>query len=92
MTTQGEWLTSSEHCFPLTEETYINCCKGCNKPGLGHPQHDPSANECADCALMCCPCAFTIDLLTLPYRAFRRLFRYCFLKELMQGPQETKDN
>ena len=82
MTTQGEWLTSNEHCFPLTRETYIKCGEGCNKPGLGHPQHDPSANECADCALMCCPCAFTIDLLTLPYRAIRRLFMYCLSKTM----------
>ena len=72
MTTQEN---SNEHCFPLTRETYIKCGEGCKKPGLGDPQHDPSANECGDCALLCCPCAFIIDLLTLPYRAVRRLFR-----------------
>ena len=47
MTTQEN---SNEHCFPLTRETYIKCGEGCKKPGLGDPQHDPSANECGDCA------------------------------------------
>ena len=92
MTNQGEWLTSSEHCFPLTRETRIKCLQGCEKPGLGHPDHDPSANECGDCALLCCPCAFTIDILTLPYRVIRRLFRYCFIKRINAASQSVKNN
>ena len=79
MTTQENL---SKHYFPLTNETYSKCGEGCNKPGLGHPDNDPSTNECGDCALLCCPCAFTIDILILPYKALRRLFRSCFRKRI----------
>ena len=61
--------------FPLTNETFIKCGEGCNKPGLSHPAHDPYDNKCSDCALFCCPCAFVTDVFTMPFRPFVCLWR-----------------
>ena len=46
-------------------ETYVNCGEGCRKPGLGSPSHDPYNDRCSDCALICCPCAFGLDIITI---------------------------
>ena len=62
--------TSVFICFPLVKETSDNCAKGCRKPGLGSPRHDPSNDKYSDCALLCSPCALVIDLLSLPFRGF----------------------
>ena len=61
-------------CFlfdcPLTVETHEKCGEGCDKPGLGSPRHDPYDNKCGDCAILLCPCAFIVDIITSPYRLF----------------------
>ena len=57
-------------CFPLVNELWDNCCIGCDKPGIGAADHDPYANSCSDCALICFPCALLADLLTVPCRCY----------------------
>lgn len=47
----------------LTSNACDNCCAGCNKPGIGSSVHNPSDNECSDCALVCLPCTLVFDLL-----------------------------
>ena len=54
--------------FPLTKAAYNNCCIGCDKPGLGASNHDPSQNSIQDCAFCCSPLTFVIDLITYPFR------------------------
>ena len=53
---------------PETTNTHSLCCEGCEKPGLGSPEHNPYDETSSDCALLCCPCAFLKDLFTYPYR------------------------
>ena len=54
--------------FPLTTTAYNNCCIGCDKPGLGASNHDPSQNSIKDCAFCCSPLTAVIDLMTYPFR------------------------
>ncbi len=62
--------------FPLTAKTYNNCCIGCDKPGLGASNHNPSQNRISDCAFWCSPVAFVIDLISSPFRlCYPELFR-----------------
>ena len=61
--------------FPLTHQTFVDCSEGCDKPGVGSPNHDPYDKDCGDLALCCCPCAFTIDFVSLPFRLFSWLWR-----------------
>lgn len=54
--------------FPLTAKAYNNCCIGCDKPGLGASNHDPSQNSILDCAFFCSPVTVVIDLISYPFR------------------------
>ena len=47
-----------------------NCEEGCDKPGIGHPQHDPGKNKCGDCDLCCIPIYIPIDILCFIPRIF----------------------
>ena len=57
-----------QRILPLTRQTFVDCSEGCDKPGVGSPNHDPYDQDCSDLAVCCCPCAFTIDIITLPFR------------------------
>ncbi len=61
----------------LSNSTIDSCCEGCDKPGLGSKDHDPSQNSCSDCALVCYPCAIIADLLCCPYRTYFNLRLKC---------------
>ena len=62
-------ILSALFSFPETNGTFSSCSEGCNKPGLGSPSHNPYDNKLSDCALICCPCTFILDLVTCPYRS-----------------------
>lgn len=47
----------------FTQLAFVNCCIGCEKPGLGSNEHNPGDNDCSDCALVCCPCALALDII-----------------------------
>lgn len=53
------------NCCPYThiEKSIDLCCIGCDKPGVGSVDHDPSNNSCNDCALCCFPCNLLCDIL-----------------------------
>lgn len=53
------------NCCPYThvEKSMDLCCTGCDKPGIGAVDHDPSNNSCNDCALCCCPCFLIMDII-----------------------------
>ena len=74
MSTTEENPTLFQRIFscPNTKKTYEDCCRGCDKPGLGSPSHDPYSNECGDCALVYSPCAFVCDILSCPFRMFSK--------------------
>ena len=55
-------------CFPMTTKSYNNCAKGCDKPGIGHSKNDPNNCNLEDVELLCCPCLFSIDTISLPFR------------------------
>ena len=40
---------------------YVNCCIGCDKPGMRSMEHNPANNSCSDFACFCCPCALIAD-------------------------------
>lgn len=63
--------------FPLVNNTIENCCIGCDKPGPGSMDHDPSQNSCTDWALCCSPCAFVIDVLSFPCRFYNYYCTCC---------------
>ena len=67
--------------FPLVNNTIENCCIGCDKPGIGAADHNPSDNSCNDCALLCCPVAFVIDLITMPCRCYNLFSFKCCCKK-----------
>ena len=75
--------------FPLTNETIVKCGEGCDKPGLGHPDHDPYNNACGDCAMFCCPCAFVTDIFTMPFRPFIWLWRK--IRHSKSSDQDTEE-
>ena len=62
--------------FHNTRDTFTQCGNGSNKPGLGHPEHNPNDNRCSDCALLCCPLAFMVDIICLPYVLWSSLHKY----------------
>jgi hypothetical protein len=75
--------------FPLTNETFIKCGEGCDKPGLAHPDHNPYDNSCGDCAMFCCPCAFVTDVFTLPFRTIMWLWKK--LRHSKSSDQNTEE-
>ncbi len=82
-------MTSTEETirlFNLTRKTITDCGEGCDKPGVGSPNHDPYDNDCKDCAMMCCPFALVIDLIMLPTLPFRCLYKRC-----RQAPNTSVD-
>ena len=65
---QNQEKKSRKCCIcPYThvQKTFDNCCIGCDKPGIGSPEHNPGDNSCSDCSLICCPCALVIDILCI---------------------------
>jgi hypothetical protein len=50
--------------FPYThtEKIFDICCLECDKPGIGSKEYIPN-NTCNDCALLCCPVSFVLDIL-----------------------------
>ncbi len=75
--------------FPLTNDTIDNCCIGCDKPGLTHPEHNPYDNKCSDCAIFCCPCAFVTDVFAFPFRCIGWLWTR--LRHSNSSVQDTED-
>ena len=53
--------------YTNVKKTFDLCMIGCEKPGIGSNEHDPSDNSCGDCALCCCPCALVLDILCIPF-------------------------
>ena len=49
--------------YTHVKQSWDYCCIGCDKPGPGSPEHNPSNNACSDCGLLCTPCALVIDIL-----------------------------
>ena len=49
--------------YTHAQQSMDYCCIGCDKPGIGSNQHDPSDNSCNDMCLCCCPCALILDIL-----------------------------
>ena len=78
--------------FPLTNKLYNICQNECAKPGPGHPNHDPNDASCDDvCAGICCPAAFSLDIVFMPFRMIGRGFLWvgrrcccCFRKKQPQ--------
>ncbi len=54
----------------LTSFTYVNCSTGCDKPGIGSQEHNPSNNEYSDCALVYLPCTLVFDFSMLYANVF----------------------
>lgn len=54
----------------LTRMACSSCIKGCDKPGLGHPNHDPYDNSLSDCAACCIPITIPIDIILYPFYCF----------------------
>jgi hypothetical protein len=49
--------------YTHSEQACDYCCIGCDKPGIGSNQHDPSNNSDKDCALICLPLCIVFDVL-----------------------------
>ena len=49
--------------YTHTQRAFENCCIGCEKPGIGSINPDPSRNCCSDCALLCTPFTIIADIL-----------------------------
>ena len=59
---------NEKKCVPRIPYTHVqqsidNCCIGCDKPGIGSNDHDPSQNSCKDFDLCCFPCSLVLDIL-----------------------------
>lgn len=69
-------LTTVFCSCPYVKKTYTNCCNGCEKPGLGAPDHNPDNVDCLhDCSIFCCPCALIMDIITYPYQVYTQLMK-----------------
>ena len=66
-------------CY-FVNSTWDDCCYGCDKPGIGAENHNPADNQCSDCALLCCPCAFICDIFCFVPRCFKRTKNRCCSK------------
>ncbi|VVU94419.1 hypothetical protein CPAV1605_141 [seawater metagenome] len=54
-----------------SQERFDACCFGCDKPGIGSNEHNPSDNDCCnDCGIICLPCALVLDILCCPFMVF----------------------
>ena len=51
--------------FPYThiQQQFDYCMIGCDKPGVGSNEYNPSEKSCSDNALCCCPCGLVLDIL-----------------------------
>jgi hypothetical protein len=56
--------------YTHSEKACDNCCIGCDKPGIGAVDHNPSDNACSDCALFCLPIDILADILCCPCMVF----------------------
>ena len=63
--------------YTYTQHTIDSCCIGCDKPGIGSPEHNPSDNSCSDCALFYCPCALVLDIFCFVPMSFG----YCLIEK-----------
>ena len=82
----------SMRLFHLTRTTITNCDEGCDKPGVGSASHNPYDNNCdSDCAIVCCPCAFVIDIIMLVCTPLRYLYRKCHKSRNTKTPDVDTD-
>lgn len=56
--------------YTCSQRACYNCEAGCDKPGLGSKDHDPSQNSCGDCDLCCLPIYIVIDTIFFIPRVF----------------------
>ena len=77
MSNSGSAIEPLSYCL-LTNNACDLCCEGCDKPGLGSADHDPSNNSCDDCALVCLPCTLIGDFLCFPYRLYFNVKLRCY--------------
>ena len=72
---QDETVNCCQNHYPRMPYFHIQqncdyCCIGCDKPGVGSMEHNPSNNSCNDFALCCCPCSLIADILCCPCMVF----------------------